>query len=84
VSAKNEDKDRKWMWWFVGALVALQFYFVRELVVAFAMFTAVFAVITAIVAFGYAARMGWEFAVARMARSTAAVELTDAVNAKVR
>src|SRR6266852_3276599 len=33
---KTKDKSRKWMWWFLGIVVALQLYFVRELLAAFA------------------------------------------------
>ncbi len=31
---KTKDKSRKWMWWFLGIVVALQLYFVRELLAA--------------------------------------------------
>ncbi len=34
---KNKDKSRKWMWWFLGVVAALQVYFVRELLAAFAL-----------------------------------------------
>ena len=40
---KNKDKGRKWMWWFLGVLAALQLYFVRELLAAFALFAVGFA-----------------------------------------
>jgi hypothetical protein len=84
VSAKNEDKDRKWMWGFLAVLAALQFYAVRELIMAFAMFTAAFAAIGAIVACVYLAPMAWNFAMLRVAPSTAGVDMTDAVKARVR
>ena len=65
----NKDKGRKWMWWFLGALVALQMYFVRELLAAFALFAVGFAMI----AFGifalYTLQKGWEVAVQRVADS---------------
>src|SRR5215471_9234247 len=35
---KNKDKSRKWMWWLLGSITALQAYFVRELLAAFALF----------------------------------------------
>ena len=35
----NQDKARKWMWIFLAALVALQIYFVRELLAALFLFT---------------------------------------------
>ena len=43
----NVDKDsaRKWMWIFLVALVALQIYFVRELLAALFLFTVGFAVL---------------------------------------
>ena len=31
---KTKDSKRKWMWWFLGVVLALQLYFVRELVAA--------------------------------------------------
>jgi hypothetical protein len=66
---KTKDKGRKWMWWFLGALVALQLYFVQELLAAFALFAVGFAMI----AFGiftlYTLQKGWEVAVQRVADS---------------
>ena len=38
---KTSDKSRKWMWWFLGILAAMQLYFVRELLAAFALFALV-------------------------------------------
>ncbi len=35
----NQDQARKWMWIFLAALVALQIYFVRELLAALFLFT---------------------------------------------
>jgi len=35
----NQDQARKWMWIFLAALVALQVYFVRELLAALFLFT---------------------------------------------
>ena len=35
----NKDDGRKWMWVFLAALVALQLYFVRELLAALFLFT---------------------------------------------
>jgi len=45
----NEGKARKWMWAGLGALVAIQLYFVQELLAAFAIFTGIF-VVCAIIA----------------------------------
>lgn len=47
----KQDRARKWMWSFLAAIVAVQMYFVRELVAAFFLFALVFAVL-ATVAFG--------------------------------
>ena len=38
----NERKARKWMWIALGALVAIQLYFVQELLAVFLIFTAIF------------------------------------------
>jgi hypothetical protein len=45
----SERKARKWLWVALGALVALQIYFVQELLVAFMLFTGIF-IVCAIVA----------------------------------
>ena len=42
-AVKSPDRARKWMWVFLGALVALQLYFVRELLAALLLFTLAFA-----------------------------------------
>ncbi|HVO56147.1 MAG TPA: hypothetical protein VMT51_00475 [Dongiaceae bacterium] len=66
---KNQDKSRKWMWWFLGAVVAMQLYFVRELLAAFALFALVFAVFGAALAGIYLLHQGWAVAVERVAES---------------
>lgn len=66
---KTKDKSRKWMWWFLGVLGALQLYFVRELLAAFALFALVFAAIAFVVVGIYMAQKTWEVAVARVAES---------------
>ena len=66
---KKTDKRRKWMWWFLAIVGAMQLYFVQELLAAFALFAAVFAVIGALVAGGYLLHKGWSVAVARVAES---------------
>jgi len=43
----KKDSLRKWMWLFLGVLAALQFYAVRELIAAFAIFVLGFAVLAA-------------------------------------
>lgn len=71
---KSDDKSRKWMWWFLAAVVAAQLYFVQELLAAFALFAAGFAVIAVLVASVYMMQKVWETGMARMAerRSPAA------------
>src|SRR5580658_10296772 len=67
---KKTDKSRKWMWWFLAIVGAMQLYFVRELLAAFALFAAVFAVIATVVAGGYLLHRGWVFAIERVAASS--------------
>jgi hypothetical protein len=67
---KKTDKSRKWMWWFLAIVGATQLYFVQELLAAFALFAAVFAVIGAVVAGGYLLHQGWAVAVERVAESS--------------
>jgi hypothetical protein len=57
------------MWWFLGVVVALQLYFVWELLAAFALFALGFAAIAFVVASLYMLQKGWEVAVARVADS---------------
>ena len=45
----SERKARKWLWIALGALVALQVYFVQEMVAALMLFTGIF-IVCAIVA----------------------------------
>lgn len=58
------------MWWFLGLMIALQLYFVRELVAAFALFALVFVVIGAFIASLYAIQKAWQAAVVRVADSS--------------
>jgi hypothetical protein len=67
---KKTDKSRKWMWWSLAIVGAMQLYFVQELLAAFALFAAVFAVIGALVAGGYMLHKGWAVAVERVAESS--------------
>jgi|SRR5471032_3580900 hypothetical protein len=67
---KNKDNGRKWMWWFLGVAGALQLYFVRELLAAFALFAAGFAVIGFMIASLYMLQKGWAVAVERVAESS--------------
>jgi len=66
---KNKDKSRKWMWWFLAAVVALQLYFVRELLAAFALFAIGFAAIALVVIGVYMLQKTWALAVQRVADS---------------
>jgi hypothetical protein len=66
---KNKDNSRKLMWWFLGVGGALQLYFVRELLAAFALFAAVFAVFGVVIASLYMLQKGWAVAVERVAES---------------
>ena len=67
---KKTDKSRKWMWWFLAIVGATQLYFVQELLAAFALFAAVFAVIGGLVAGGYLLHKGWVVAIERVAASS--------------
>lgn len=40
----SEQKARKWLWIVLGAFVALQIYFVQEMLVALLLFTGIFVV----------------------------------------
>ena len=48
--AQTNDTRRAWLWWLLALVGALQLYFVRELVAAFALFAVVFAAIAFVVA----------------------------------
>src|SRR5260370_16919076 len=63
---KTQDQGRKWMWGLLGAIALFQMYFVRELLAAFALFAAVFAVIATFAVAIYAAQKNWELPVARV------------------
>jgi hypothetical protein len=66
---KNKDKSRKWMWWFLGIVLAMQLYFVRELFAAFALFVLGFGAIALVVFALYMVHQGWAVAVERLAVS---------------
>jgi hypothetical protein len=66
---KTADKSRKWMWWFLGIVVAFQLYFVRELLAAFALFAFGFLAIAVVVGSLYMLQKTWEVGVARVAAS---------------
>ena len=66
---KTKDNSRKWMWWFLAVVVAMQLYFVQELLAAFAMFAMGFAAIALVVASLYMLQKGWAVAMERIAES---------------
>ena len=65
----KRDKGRKWIWIFLGVIAAMQLYFVRELLAAFAIFMLGFSVIALAIASLYLAQKTWEAGVARLAAS---------------
>jgi len=66
---KTKDNGRKWMWGFLGVIVALQMYFVWELLAVFALFAVGFAAIAAVVSSLYMFVRTWALAVERLAES---------------
>jgi predicted membrane protein len=66
---KNKDKSRKWMWSFLAVVVALQLYFVRELLAAFALFAVVFLMIALAMGSVYMLVKTWATLVERLANS---------------
>lgn len=66
---KTQDKNRKWMWGFLGAVVALQTYFVWELLAAFALFALGFAAVASVAGTVYMVQRSWAVAVERIAES---------------
>ena len=66
---KIKDNSRKWMWWFLGIIAALQLYAVRELLAVFALFAVVFAAIALAITSLYMLQKVWEVGVARLAAS---------------
>jgi hypothetical protein len=58
------------MWIFLGTIVALQLYFVRELLAAFALFVLVFAAIATVGGAIYMLLSGWRVVVNRVADSS--------------
>jgi uncharacterized membrane protein YhaH (DUF805 family) len=66
---KNKDKSRKWMWWLLGSLAAVQLYAVRELLAAFALFALGFMVIAVGIGSMYMLHRAWAVSVERLADS---------------
>jgi uncharacterized membrane protein YhaH (DUF805 family) len=63
------DKDRKWMWWMLGSIAALQLYFVRELLAALALFALGFLAIAGAIVALYTLQRAWAVTVDRVADS---------------
>ena len=74
----SERKARKWLWIGLGTLVALQVYFVQEMVAALMLFTGIFAVCAIIALVLYlidrASRWGLDFAEQQAKRALVAAE----------
>ena len=65
----KRDKDRKWMWWLLASIVALQLYFVQELLAAFALFAMAFLAIAGATVSVYMLHRAWAVTVDRVADS---------------
>ena len=63
---KTKGTSWKWVWCLSGLAVAWQFYFVRELVAAFAFFAIGFAAVALVFGSLYALRKGWEMGMTRL------------------
>ena len=69
MTAGKRDRDRKWMWWLLASIAALQAYFVRELLAAFALFALGFLAMAGVVFGLYALQRAWAGTVDRIAES---------------
>src|SRR5580693_8803316 len=67
VQSKLKDTGRMWLWAFLAVIALAQFYVVRELLAAFAIFALGFAALAAVVGSLYMLQRTWELAVARLA-----------------
>lgn len=65
----KKDKSRKWMWGILGTIAALQAYFVRELLAAFALFALGFLAIAVVIGSLYMMHRAWALTVERAANS---------------
>src|SRR5215813_6222511 len=61
-----EEKVRKWTFWLLTIAITSQFYFVQELLAAFAFFAIGFAALTFVVVSLYLLQKGWELAAVRI------------------
>jgi hypothetical protein len=69
VITRKKDKDRKWMWRLLVSIAALQLYFVRELLAAFALFALGFLAIAGVILGLYTLHRAWAVTVDRVADS---------------
>lgn len=69
IKARKADKGRKWMWRLLAVIGALQLYFVRELLAAFALFALGFLAIAGVIISIYALQRAWAVTVDRVADS---------------
>ena len=67
---ETKDKSRKWMWWFLAAVLAVQVYFVWEVVAALALFALGFGALTAAVGGIYLLYKGSESVLDRLTPSS--------------
>ena len=67
MQSKFKDTGRMWLWGFLAVIALAQFYVVRELLAAFAIFVLGFAALAVVVATVYAVQKSGEFALARLA-----------------
>jgi hypothetical protein len=66
----KKDTGRKWMWWFLAVVAALQLYFVQELIAAFALFALGFVILAGVVSGLYLMQKAWENGLGRVADSS--------------
>lgn len=66
---RDKDRNRKWMWWLLASIVALQVYFVQELLAAFALFAMAFLAIAGATVSVYMLHRAWAVTVDRVADS---------------
>ena len=63
---KTKGTSWKWAWCLSGSAVAWQFYFVRELIAAFAFFAIGFAAVALVFGSLYTLQKSWEMGVTRL------------------
>jgi hypothetical protein len=65
-----KDRGRKWMWGVLAAILAVQIYYVRELLAALLLFASVFVVLAALGLGLYLLQQAGELSFARLAPAT--------------